>query len=493
MSDDIGASDNGTYLGSLINAEKGNCCCVKENDEKSVDQRSIFKYVFNRYVLFILIVFLVTGIPATIFFSNLVANLFIESFENTSVAIVKSDFKDATKGKPINEPVTGKELKSINSFVDETGKNFDFQEINVWSLDGTLVFSSTSDGLGQKRKIEGPFAEALKDRTVSEIEHRGDPEVKGGGEKVDVLEVYIPIHNQAGKLINIFEIYAPLDPVQKLITTARTIMISFFIVLFVIVAAIGQTGVVLITKKDQRYEIEREISNTLQDALIMMPSKIRGIEFSYDYHSATKAARVGGDFYDIYELSRDKVCIVIGDVSGLGIKASNLTDRVKNTIRAYSYDSDSPSKILEKTTILINEMYGSPNFVSVFFGILDLKTSTLKYCSAGHPPVILKRGINEIKKLITFDLPIGFYKKVNYHEQEESLKKGDILILYTDGLIEARKGIEFFDEDRLVNLIREVSSTDTEKILNLLVKEVLEFTNNELNDDMAVMVISLKV
>lgn len=222
---------------------------VKEED---VNQRYIIKYIFNKYVLFILIVFLATGIPATIYFSNLVSNLFIEAFENSSVVIVETDFKNTTNGKPINEPVTGKELKNIESFVDETEKKFDFQEINVWSVDGTLVFSSTSDEpLGQKRKKEGAFAEALKGKTVSEIERRGDPEVKGSREKIDVLEVYVPIHNQAGKLVNIFEIYAPLDPIKNLITTARTIMISFFIVLFVIVVAIGQTGAIVITRRDQ--------------------------------------------------------------------------------------------------------------------------------------------------------------------------------------------------------------------------------------------------
>jgi len=467
---------------------------VKEVRQKSVERKSILGYIFNRYVLFILIVFLALGIPATIYFSNLVANLFIESFEKTAVAIVETDFKNATNGKPINEPVTGNELKSISSFVDETEKKFDFQEINIWSVDGTLVFSSTSnEPLGQKRKKEGGFAEALKGKITSEIELRGDPEVKGGGEKINVLEVYIPIRNQSGKIINIFEIYAPLAPIKNLITTSRTIMISFFIVFFVIVAAIGQLGVIIITGKDQRLEIEKDISNTLQDTLITMPTKIRGIEFSYDYHSASKAARVGGDFYDIYQLDRDRVFMIIGDVSGLGIKASSLTDRVKNTIRAYSFDSDSPSKILKKTTTLINEMYGSSNFVSVFFGILDLKTSTLKYSSAGHPPVILKRGTSEVKKLITFDLPIGIKREVNYHELEETLKKDDILIFYTDGLIEARRGSEFFGEDRLVDFIREITTKDTKKILNLIVDEVLEFTSNELNDDVAVMVISLKV
>ncbi len=219
------------------------------------------KYVFNRYVLLILSIFLAIGIPATFFFTNLVSGLLIEGYENSTVALVETEYKKTISTVPITEPVSGQEREKIDSFVDELRLKVKLQEVNIWALDGTLVYSSIpSEPIGEKTELAGDFAESLRDKTVSGVERRGDPEVKGGGVRVDVLEVYFPIHHQA-EIVNIFEIYAPLDPINVLIARARELITGLFAILFIVVAVTGQIGAVILARKDQRLN-EQERSET---------------------------------------------------------------------------------------------------------------------------------------------------------------------------------------------------------------------------------------
>lgn len=151
------------------------------------------------------------------------------------------------------------------------------------------------------------------------------------------------------------------------------------------------TAMSLALENARLYSTERHIANTLQDALLIMPEKVRGVDFGYLYRSATETARVGGDFYDIFELEHGKVGIVVGDVSGKGIEATSLTAVVKDTFKAHAYEGLSPADIMSRTNELVKKVNAPGNFVTTFLGVLDTKTGELFYCSAGHPPTIIKK------------------------------------------------------------------------------------------------------
>ena len=224
----------------------------KDNSKSSGKKRRILNYILNRYVLITLLAFLIVGIPATIYFSNVVETLFIQAFADSSSANIEAIFETATDGNPINEPLVGEEREEFTKFFDELAQHTDFEEIAVWATDGTLVYSSNPDApLGEKRENSGGFAGALKDRQVTEIEQNAQLEVEGGQEIGTTLEVYFPIHDKSGKNItNVFEIYAPLTSIQNIVTTARNALLSFFAILFVIVVVIGQTRSVILTRKN---------------------------------------------------------------------------------------------------------------------------------------------------------------------------------------------------------------------------------------------------
>ena len=240
------------------------------------------------------------------------------------------------------------------------------------------------------------------------------------------------------------------------------------------------------------YEAQHNIADTLQEALITMPEKIRGTDFGYLYRSATEAARVGGDFYDLFDLEHDRVGIVIGDVSGKGLESAALTSVVKNSLRAYSYQEEcSPRLIMERTNQLVCKMSGPTIFVTVFFGIFDMKTSVLTYCNAGHLPALVKRKGRSTLLLQADSMAIGIFPGENYEESKTSLAPDDALILYTDGTTEARCGKDFFGEERLVRFIDNLETQKPRFIPQLILREISSFAGGELSDDVAILALAL--
>ena len=247
------------------------------------------------------------------------------------------------------------------------------------------------------------------------------------------------------------------------------------------------TSISLAIENASLYDAEANIANTLQEALLKMPDHIHGGIFGSIYKSASKAAKVGGDFYDIFELEHNKVGVLIGDVSGKGLGAASLTTLIKNSIRAASYDFDNPSKIVSKVNKIVTNMTNEYMYVTVFFGIVDVVVGDINYCLAGHPSPIIRRMDGKIDYLSIVSPPIGVMKDLNYLKGSAKLSKGDVLINYTDGLIEAREEDAFFGEARLEKLIKETASRSVKELPQVILKEVENFSSHNLSDDMAIL------
>lgn len=239
------------------------------------------------------------------------------------------------------------------------------------------------------------------------------------------------------------------------------------------------------------YEAERNIADTLQEALLTVPEHMEGIDFGYLYRSASIAARVGGDFYDIFELPKGRIGIVIGDVSGKGLEAATLTSLVKNTIKAYAYESESAAAVMARTNEIVRKAPTRAPFVTAFFGILDLSSGKLVYCSAGHPEAILKKATSKIMLLETSSPIIGAFPRVSFVDEEITLTKGDMLVFYTDGVIEARCDSLFFGEERLISFVRDLKPLSARDVTRAIFREVLRCTGGKLSDDIALLAVAL--
>lgn len=253
------------------------------------------------------------------------------------------------------------------------------------------------------------------------------------------------------------------------------------------------TSISLALENARLYAAERRIADTLQEALITMPQKVKGVEFSHLYLPATEATKVGGDFYDLYELEHGKIGIVIGDISGKGIEAATLTALVKNTIRAYALEGYSPALVMAKTNNAVVEVMPQSTFVTVCFGVLDAQTGCFTYCSAGHPPAILKRRVSgEVSVLSTRSPIIGAFTDVVYFDDEINLETGDVLVLYTDGLVEARcNGNNLLGEERLIEILRGLEQVSTGDMPYAVLNTVTGCAGGKFVDDMAILAVSL--
>ncbi len=152
-----------------------------------------------------------------------------------------------------------------------------------------------------------------------------------------------------------------------------------------------------LAKENERlYRQQLGIAETLQLALINTPSLDGRVRLGHLYRSATEAARVGGDFYDVFEVKGSEIALLIGDVSGHGIEAARMATLVKDVVHAFTHQSLRTHEVLRRTNRLLVEK-GQPGFVTLFLAILDPRTGSLRYSSAGHPEPILRRASGEVE------------------------------------------------------------------------------------------------
>jgi len=238
-------------------------------------------------------------------------------------------------------------------------------------------------------------------------------------------------------------------------------------------------------------EEQRSISTKLQEALFDQPQEFSGVGFGHLYRSATKEALIGGDFYDVIELKNGRLAVLIGDVSGHGVKAARIATLAKDVVHAFSHQFTHTQVVLKKTNDLLVEKRIS-GFVTLFLGILDLDTGLLTCSSAGHPNVLLRTAGGRVELLEAASAPLGVFPGHSWKESQVQLEKNDLLLLYTDGAIEARRNGEFFGQERLVEALESCSDPSPEFLPQALLDEVLSFSAGELTDDVAMLALSLK-
>jgi PAS domain S-box-containing protein len=244
----------------------------------------------------------------------------------------------------------------------------------------------------------------------------------------------------------------------------------------------------LAEENERLYRQQLDIADRLQLSLLNIPSEIGRVRVGHLYRSATEAARVGGDFYDVFEIKGGLVVVLVGDVAGHGIEAARTATLVKDVVHAFAHQSVWPQEVLRHTNGLLVEKE-LPGFVSLFLGILDAETGEFRFASAGHPSMFLRRANSDIQALGTGSAPLGVNDDATWKCGLVDLEAGDLLLLYTDGVIEARRNDEFFGEKRLETLLRR-KRISVERLPHTVLDQVLAFSGGDLKDDVAVLALS---
>lgn len=235
-------------------------------------------------------------------------------------------------------------------------------------------------------------------------------------------------------------------------------------------------------------EAERSFASQLQEALLHIPTRLGPMRLGHLYRSATEAARIGGDFYDVFHVKDGKIAVLIGDVAGHGIEGARVATLTKDVIHAYAHQTQCPEQILRRTNSLLVEK-SLRGFVTVFLGILDSRTGSFRFASAAHPS-LLRRASREIEFLGGGAPPLGVFPEVRLRLGEIELASGDLILLYTDGVTEARRDGELFGEDRLRALLGR-TRVSVEHLPAHILDRVLAFSGGGLQDDLAILTIQL--
>ncbi|RDI40044.1 PP2C family protein-serine/threonine phosphatase [Falsibacillus pallidus] len=193
---------------------------------------------------------------------------------------------------------------------------------------------------------------------------------------------------------------------------------------------------------------------------------------------------LGGDYYGfVYEEEKQKYWVFAGDVMGKGIPAFAKMAMLRTAIRTLTPQCETPSELLGKVNKTLHEdLKLLKSFATLFCGMYDLSTHTFTYASAGHPSAILKRTSLPSELLTAKGIAIGFLPERIYAEHEVSLEPGDYIVVYTDGILEAMNhNREQFGRDKVIELINGHNSWAD--LIPSIAETVLEYTDNEQNDD----------
>lgn len=246
------------------------------------------------------------------------------------------------------------------------------------------------------------------------------------------------------------------------------------------------------TRTQAALERERVVADTLQRAFLSGWDALPGVRVGTAYLSSTRDAAVGGDLFDVHRLGADRSLVLVADVSGKGLGAAVETAQVKYSVRTLAEDLLDPAAILAR----FNHSFlrGGPDpssFISVFVGIIDHRSHSFTYASAGHSPAYLRRGA-EVERLSVTGPVIGLTMDAAFTSATLALVAGDTIVLATDGLTEARDGAGVLvDDDGVMRWIA-AGDRDAESLAGELVRNVARFAGGRINDDLALVVLEVE-
>ena len=236
----------------------------------------------------------------------------------------------------------------------------------------------------------------------------------------------------------------------------------------------------------QRIEQELQVARLIQQTLLpkTLP-KLPGYDVAAYYQPARE---VGGDFYDFLELEDGRLGLVVGDVSGKGVPAAIVMAITRTMLHAsYRLGSSEPGEILEQVNNILYPDIPPNMFVTCLAALLDSRSGRLQYANAGHDLPYL-RHVDGVSELRATGMPLGLMPNMSYEQKEITLKPGESVLLYSDGLVEAHNPRrEMFGFPRMQGFVGAHSGDAT--LIDCLLAELERFTGEdwEQEDDIALL------
>jgi PAS domain S-box-containing protein len=241
------------------------------------------------------------------------------------------------------------------------------------------------------------------------------------------------------------------------------------------------------------YSERSYIAQTLQRSLLppVLPS-IPGVEVAARFHAAGEGFEVGGDFYDLFATRPDGWAAVIGDVCGKGPDAAAVTALARYTLRAAAMQEAEPSRVLTLLNeAMLHDQSRESRFCTVTYASVqrDGDAIRLQVASGGHPLPFVVRADGRVEQLGSSGTLIGIVPEVEIEDDQDRLDPGDTLVLYTDGVIDARTDGEPLGEEGLAELLGATAGLNAATIAERIEQAAVEHWGGTVGDDVAVVVL----
>ncbi len=250
-----------------------------------------------------------------------------------------------------------------------------------------------------------------------------------------------------------------------------------------------------IQKANDQMAQEMEMAYQLQRSLLpqAFPSNSR-LSFSVTYKPSSKAS---GDFYDVVEMPDGRIAFAQVDVSGHGVRSAMIGAMFKMAFQSFVREKESPSHLLSRINDNMVTVIPDSDYLTVFYGIIDVNTLKLDYSNAAHPkPFLFRSATGDVKELFDGGTIVGAFAAMEYDQGSEVLCQGDRLLIYTDGATEARRNsddLQLYGEARLKEVFLENLALTPGEMLNYIVKDIEKFQGNtSFEDDVSLLLISVE-
>jgi phosphoserine phosphatase RsbU/P len=238
---------------------------------------------------------------------------------------------------------------------------------------------------------------------------------------------------------------------------------------------------------------ELEVARQIQAAIIPQNFPAFPERKEFELHASMNAAKkVGGDFYDFFMIDDNRLGFAIGDVSGKGVPAALFMAVSRALLKATALRGISPHDCLLQVNQLLQSENSTSMFVTVFYGILDLRNGSVEFSNGGHNPPCLIKKMGDVTLLdLTGNFVLGAFATSEYQSKSIDLEEGDSLVLYTDGVTEAvNKFGTQFSEEGLMNCLKELNGQPVDEMVRTVLKKVDEHAGSAAqSDDITVLVL----
>ena len=234
--------------------------------------------------------------------------------------------------------------------------------------------------------------------------------------------------------------------------------------------------------------VAREIQQAILPRIFPpFPEEANTLDIAADMNAAKD---VGGDFYDFFRIDNDRIGFTIADVSGKGVPAAIFMAVARTLIRATGIRGVSPAECMTYSNALLSQESVNYMFVTVFYGIYNIRTGEVTYTNAGHNPPYLMKSDGSVEELpLSKDIVAGAIDDYEFTEDTLQLEKGDTLLLFTDGVTEAiDKDEKDYGDERLRKLLGQCSKLSCQEIVDKVKADVKAFVGEaEQSDDITLL------